>query len=758
MITTINEKVIIYFYIMEGLAYIRSINNYRAPCNVVFDRDKGKHIKVPAVAKWNSITPEEALRLEAGPFAKQRHFIFLTGGKSWLFVIDIDLKKPEREDHLGKVDGVEFYECHCGPVLEPDTLITKTIGGGYHKVYQMCDELRESIKSGKLAPHVLIDVLYDNRGFVFGDGYEIVNKVRPQKPPQHVINFITINQNNNVSNSTLINSTVGNTASAQSYTPEINNVLGSDVEWKVVKINDASYKLVPGTKTCCVNTEHSHSEDAHSCLIVRKLSVTAHCFSHGKRQIEGAVSRSIRELFFEYRNQRGIMEEAVELLLSKAKSEGLVRNGGHVFKGYTSIGTYREFLQKVVANNEALRSRPRVFFDMMIFMDNFDDECFPYVERDKRYIGFSNGLLDIISGEMVDSVPHVLPRHYINQPFGTENIDTPLFDKIVKYQLEDEEIYIYLLALIGRLLYDVRQFDELDVVPFVIGETNTGKSALANIIRAMFDVRNVGTLDSKHEAIFGMASLYNKEIIIATEISAKMADQLSSDTFKNMVCGDTVSVARKHIDSISVQWKVPLFLCGNQHVSYRDDKGSVSRRLAIFKFEKHVEQVDGSLKNRIIDTELSKIIAKSLIAYRVLVGHAKTGFWNTCPNYFKYNRDDMNQDTDYIYRFLSLGPDDNVWGNRYLYFIKEPESSMLMEEFKIKFFNWLRFKHQNVRYKWNNDYSAFARKGFTVISTKICKVCRRESHKDCCKFYGHANRTTRITIANIRCIEGVNED
>lgn len=750
-----------YTYTMSELDCIKSNNNYRAPCNVFFDSDRGKHRKIPAIANWNKITPEEACDLESGKFSNHKHFIFLTGDKTKQFVVDIDKKDPNRKDHEGKVGGIELFEDECAPISLPDTLTTRTISGGYHKVYQMCDELKDSIRSGKLIPHALIDILYEGCGYVFGEGYSMVHKMPPQKPPKYVIKFIT-NNIMNIKNSTVTNSTLNNTSTlnikVQKDSPrtyDINNVLGSNVaEWKVAQIGDALYKLTPASGYCCVDPDHFHSDESHSCLIVRRQSVIAQCFSHGKKTIEGDVSRSVRELFFKFKSNRGQTRDAVELVLEAAESDGLVRNNGQVFMGHTPVTSYKKFVQKVLKDSEPLKDRPRMFHDIMDFMENADDSRFPLVERDKRYIGFSNGLLDIVDGELVDGVYGVLPRHYIDQPFVFDDFDTPLFDRIVRHQLEDDEIYTYMLAFIGRLLYDVRQFDELDVVPFIVGDTNTGKSTLAHIIRAMFDPCNVGTLDSKHEVIFGLSSLYRKELIMATEISTKMAEQLSSDTFKNMVCGDIISVSRKHTDPIPVQWTVPMFMCGNQHLSYHDEKGSVSRRLAIFKFEKHVEEIDGSLKDRVIKCELAKIVGKSLLAYRMLIGYATAGFWNACPDYFKDNLDEMTQDTDYIYRFLSLGPDDNAWGGRCLYFVKQAGGVMLMEDFKNKFFNWLRFKHQNVKYKWTNDHSAFRRKGFDVVRTKICKFCGREARAHCCSFYDHENRTTRITIKNIRCVDG----
>ena len=176
-------------------------------------------------------------------------------------------------------------------------------------------------------------------------------------------------------------------------------------------------------------------------------------------------------------------------------------------------------------------------------------------------------------------------------------------------------------------------------------------------------------------------------------------------------------------------------------------------------FDAYVSNANSSLKNDIIRTELSKLIAKCLAAYRMMIEHiGNKGFWDVCPDYFKENRDAMNENTDYIHMFLSLGPEDNSWGDgRYMYFIRDTNSSMLLEDFKKKFFNWMRFKHPNVKYRWTQDYSAFKRKGFDISRTNICKMCMQEARPDCCYFYDRSNRTTRVIIKYIRCIDN-NED
>ena len=202
------------------------------------------------------------------------------------------------------------------------------------------------------------------------------------------------------------------------------------------------------------------------------------------------------------------------------------------------------------------------------------------------------------------------------------------------------------------------------------------------------------------------------------------------------------------------QWKVPMFMCGNRYLSYSDDRGSISKRLAIFRFDKYVTNMDDSLRRKIIDTELAKIVVKSLKAYRTIIDRAGSrGFWNTCPEYFLETRDEMNQCTDYIHMFLTLGPDENAWRNKVMYFVYVKDKTLLLEKFKQKFMNYMRFRHPHVKYKWDQDLSAFKRLGYEIVYTKVCRACGNEAHANCCVNYSHANRSTGRMIKHIVCVE-----
>lgn len=195
-------------------------------------------------------------------------------------------------------------------------------------------------------------------------------------------------------------------------------------------------------------------------------------------------------------------------------------------------------------------------------------------------------------------------------------------------------------------------------------------------------------------------------------------------------------------------------MCGNQYLGYRDDKGSISRRLAIFKFDMYVEKSNSSLKKQVVQTKLHKLVVKCLAAYRRLLKHAgHDNFWDICHQYFKDNTDEMNMCTDYIYMFLVLPPGDNVYGDKSVYFERQPGSTMLLQTFKNMFLNYMRFRHPGAKYKWTSDYSSFHKLGYDVTSKHVCKACGSTANYSCCDDYHPANRSKRYVIEHIACVE-----
>jgi hypothetical protein len=61
-------------------------------------------------------------------------------------------------------------------------------------------------------------------------------------------------------------------------------------------------------------------------------------------------------------------------------------------------------------------------------------------------------------------------------------------------------------VLLGRLFYPVGKFDNWQVMPFLKGDANTGKSTVLNLIRSMFPAGSVGVITASQEAKFGLES------------------------------------------------------------------------------------------------------------------------------------------------------------------------------------------------------------------------------------------------------------
>ena len=99
---------------------------------------------------------------------------------------------------------------------------------------------------------------------------------------------------------------------------------------------------------------------------------------------------------------------------------------------------------------------------------------------------------------------------------------------------------------------------------------------------------------------------------------------------------ELVNVPKKFGHAAVVQWTAPMFMCGNDYPGFNDSRGSISKRLAIFRFDRYVQDKDDTLRSRIKQQELQAIVIKSLTAYRALLQYMDgKAFWDMCPDYFE---------------------------------------------------------------------------------------------------------------------------
>jgi hypothetical protein len=728
---------------------------------VIANKGPGKKLsKRPVFKGWLDVTEEQSAELARHVDYHDGPFMFLTGKTTKYIAVDLDRRDESRQEHADKVDGVLYWKSNFNESDHSNTLIIKTPSGGVHLVYKY----KDGIKSGQLEKDVLIDILADGKAMCFGPGYEIVNRAKPAPTPSKLLVQQTIFNNINYG-SQVITSKGHDLQPSRDYVSDINAASGCDFTWDVIPSHDKRvFTLIPHTHRCTVDDGYVHSEPKHSRFVVSKGRVVARCFSHDtQRTVTGAASRRLRELFFP-NALRDSFEDFMHNIMELCRGESFVRLDGSVWQArhgkpwiYERLLSYEDFINTHFKSNPVFLKSPRKFADVTKYMETVDHENFPFMKKDPDYLGFDNCVVNIVTHELFDETTWnntAAPRHNVGGVFSWKTTDTPLFDSLVQYQLGDGDVYIYFMALIGRLFYQVKKFDNFSIVPMIKGDTGTGKSTVLTVIKRLFSPAAVGVLNSNNEVTFGLETKYDKELLIAHEIGDRLTDRLSSDLFKQMVCGEDISIPRKNRGALDVTWGVPMFLCSNIHLSYSDSQGSISRRLAIFKFNKYVPQKDINLETRIIDSELPNIVAKCLMAYQFIVQQiGSKSFWDVCPEYFHENTREMSEQTDYLYMFLTLPPGDNIYGDKDVYFMNQPGAVMLLQDFKNKFLNYMRFRHPGIKYRWTSDYSAFNRLGYRVVHLQVCKACGSHATAGCCRNYSVANRSKRYVIENLVCVE-----
>lgn len=270
------------------------------------------------------------------------------------------------------------------------------------------------------------------------------------------------------------------------------------------------------------------------------------------------------------------------------------------------------------------------------------------------------------------SSQHTFPvaaKHFkteFNQGWATcadyNSIPTPGLDQILNYQAISPEMKRWTLGLIGRLLYNVGEMDDWQVMLFIKGLANTGKSRiLLDTVAQFYDETQIGIVSNNMEKQFGLSNLIDKFIVVMDDIRENFT--MDQSDFQNVVSGLRVSLAVKYGKPRVEQWKAPFISSGNEPINYRDNSGSFSRRLFVLYFNKIVDSPDSSLIER-LHAEIGAVICKCNRAYKDLLMELKTdGIWKHAPREALAEKKNLAASTNFLTSFLDSG--DLVYGPEY---------------------------------------------------------------------------------------------
>jgi hypothetical protein len=207
----------------------------------------------------------------------------------------------------------------------------------------------------------------------------------------------------------------------------------------------------------------------------------------------------------------------------------------------------------------------------------------------------------------------------------------------------------------------VNDLDGWQVIPFLKGIARSGKSTIiTKVCKKFYETEDVKTHSNNSEKKFGLDSIHDGFMFISPEVKGDLA--LEQAEFQSLVSGEDLSIARKFKAAKSLQWKTPGILAGNEVPNWKDNSGSVLRRLATWNLTKQVMDADPHLDQK-LDAEIPAILCKCVRAYLDYAAkYSDKDIWNVLPAYFKSVQSQVAMVTNTLQHFLAsekvvYGPD-----------------------------------------------------------------------------------------------------
>ena len=323
-----------------------------------------------------------------------------------------------------------------------------------------------------------------------------------------------------------------------------------------------------------------------------------------------------------------------------------------------------------------ITSKGTIVKDTIRHLTDCIDIQFPNIKKDRTVWSFKNGIFvgrlwegskytykffPYESDDLKHLDPTIISCKYFDQVFNTFDgitnwyeIPTPFFQSVLDYQKFPEDVCKWMYVFGGRLMYDVGDLDQWQIIPFLKGIARSGKSTLiTKVFKKFYETEDAKTLSNNIERKFGLSSIYDAFMFISPEVKGDLC--LEQAEFQSMVSGEDISIARKNEKAISVTWTTPGILAGNEIPNWRDNSGSVLRRLLPFNFGKQVRDGDGDPKlDEKLNEELPAIMYKCVRAYLEYSNkYSDKDIWQVVPEYFKIIQSQVAMVTNSLQHFLS---------------------------------------------------------------------------------------------------------
>ena len=550
----------------------------------------------------------------------------------------------------------------------------------------------------------------------------------------------------------------------------LNNIFSTKGEWKSnYYMSSRCVVLIPSEdKTCIIDKKREHS--CVQCFIsIGKTSCVAKCHACGERRIDIKKNQTAWKHIRQYFDLSGGSENEnisfdilQDYLDDHCAEEDLMKKDGYMMRRssqcrieYEKISRFGPFLDQLFCEADAplkkFYKKPGTKRNLEDYLLNIDTDI-KTLKRDSNIVSFKNGYLKLKEfsfHEYDESCNYsFIAKKYIPLNFDVEwlnfhweNIECPIFDKIVNDQPQlsgDPSVKLAFYGLLGSLHYPVGD-DPIRVVPYLVGTSGTGKSTIVNIYLNTFSTECVGTINYK-EKTFGKSAFLDHDVIIDSDTPANMIECFGKTDFQKAVSGETIAIPIKNQKQEEQHKVTQRMLFCSQYMQDVQDTGEVIRRIAYFGFEP-VENTRSNLENECIQSEIHKVLIKTLLARRKLIEtYEEKPFHEWNIPYFDSRKDDILMENNYIYRMIS----------EHKHFKIRRGKKYPFEEFVVKFNEHYRNQPRRPKKPKTTDVM-FTKMGLKIVKDTICKDCEKPFNLliPCCDKYARNNKTSKYYIGDL---------
>lgn len=287
----------------------------------------------------------------------------------------------------------------------------------------------------------------------------------------------------------------------------------------------------------------------------------------------------------------------------------LINNQLHVFKDGVYVHGYREIesaMIKMIPNLKDAQRKEVLKYLTLI--------CEKKEQSDARYIAFNNGVLDIVTMELLpfDSsivLTNKIPWNYVPDAYSE------LADKTLnKLACGDSATRSLLEECIGYCFY---RRNELGKAFILTGDKSNGKSTFLDVLKHILGDENISALDLKELGDrFNTSMMFGKLANIGDDIGDDFLQGSQVSIFKKIVTGNRIKAERKGQDPFEFNPYIKLLFAANDIPRMKDKTGAVLRRLVIIPFNATFSKSDPDY-----DVNIKyKLIQQDSIEYLIQLG------------------------------------------------------------------------------------------------------------------------------------------